>query len=201
VAGDTELFLSEYGSNIYFTGSFNKQETGFKLSNEGEALILKNSKGELEDIVQYDNQAPWPIAADGKGPSLQLLAPDLDNNHYSSWYASSGFPYSPGSPNGGSSTEESHLLPENTIHIYPNPMGELMFLELNEDPGSRIQVEIFNLSGIQVSSFVFQAGGGFETTFWQHQIDNPGAYIVRILVQHPDLWREESHLMIFTGIR
>ncbi len=201
VAGDTELFLSEYGSNIYFTGSFNKQETGFKLSNEGEALILKNSKGELEDIVQYDNQAPWPVAADGKGPSLQLLAPDLDNNHYSSWYASSGLPYSPGSPNGGSSTEESHLLPENTIHIYPNPMGELMFLELNEDPGSRIQVGIFNLSGIQLNSFVFQAAGGFETTFWQHQIDNPGAYIVRILVQHPDHWREESHLMIFTGIR
>ena len=103
--------------------------------------------------------------------------------------------------NGGSSTEESHLIPENTINIYPNPMGELMFLEFNEDPGSRIQVGIFNLSGIQLNSFVFQAGGGFETTFWQHQIDNPGAYIVRILVQHPNHWREESHLVIFTGIR
>ena len=200
IAGDSELFMSEFGTNIYFTGSFNKGEGGFKLSNEGEAIILKNSKGELEDLVQYDNQAPWPVAADGKGPSLQLLAPDLDNNHYSNWYTSSSVHYSPGSANGGISTEESHPLPENTIHIYPNPMGEHMFLEFNEKPGTRIQVRIFNLSGSQVSSFVFQAGGGNETTSWQHQIDTPGAYIVRVMVQNPDHWREESRLLIFTGV-
>lgn len=199
VAGNSELFLSEHGSNIYFTGSFNKGEGGFKLSNEGESLILKNDKGELEDFVQYDNQAPWPMAADGEGPSLQLLAADLDNNLYSSWYASSGIRFSPGSQNGGNSSEEPRIVRENTIHIYPNPVGEVLFLEINEEPETRIEVEIFTLSGIQVYAKQFHAGGGRETTTIMHSINNPGAYIVRILVQNKDHWRQESRLLIFKG--
>ena len=110
VAGDSELFQNEHSSGIYFTGSFNNGESGFRLSNEGESIILKNHEGELEDIVQYDNQAPWPEAADGMGPSLQLLAPDLDNNHYSNWFTSSGTLYSPGSENGGNSAEVTRIL-------------------------------------------------------------------------------------------
>ncbi len=199
VAGDSELFLSEHGANIYFTGSFNKGESGFKLSNEGETLLLKNNNGELEDIVQYDNQAPWPLAADGEGPSLQLLAPDLDNNLYSSWYASSGTRFSPGSPNGGNSGEEPNLVRENNIHIYPNPVGDVLFLEINEEPGTSMEVGIFTLSGTMVGNFLIQAGGGRETTGLKHSIDSPGAYIVRILVKDADHWRQESHLLIFTG--
>ena len=199
VAGDSKQFLYEHGSSIYFTGSFNQGEGGFKLSNEGESLILKNNKGELEDIVQYDNQAPWPVAADGKGPSLQLLAPDLDNNHYSSWYTSSGLPFSPGGPNGGNSSEGPKLILENGIHIYPNPVGEVLFLELNEENGTRIELGIFTLSGTQVSNLLFQAGGGRETIYFQHKIENPGAYIVRVIVQHEERWRQESRLMIFAG--
>ena len=95
VVGNSELFLSEHGTQVYFTGSFNDGDSGFRLSNDGESIILKNSDGELEDIVQYDDQAPWPEEADGTGPSLQLLAPDLDNNHYSSWFASMGVRSSP----------------------------------------------------------------------------------------------------------
>lgn len=199
VAGNSELFLSEHGSNIYFTGSFNKGEGGFKLNNEGEFLILKNNKGELEDIVQYDNQAPWPVVADGKGPSLQLLAADLDNNLYSSWYASSGIRFSPGSQNGGNTSEEPRIVRENSIHIYPNPVGEVLFLEFNQEPEARIEVEIFTLSGIQVGGKLFHAAGGRETTTLKHSIDNPGAYIVRFLIQNKEQWHQESRLLIFTG--
>jgi len=199
VAGDSELFLFEHGSNIYFTGNFNKGEGGFKLSNEGESLILKNDKGELEDFVQYDNQAPWPLAADGKGPSLQLLTADLDNNLYSSWFTSYGIRFSPGFQNGGNSNEEPWIVRESSIHIYPNPVGEVLFLEINEEPEARIEVEIFTLSGTQAGSFLFHAGGGRETTTLKHSIDNPGAYIVRILVQNKDHWHQESRLLIFTG--
>ena len=199
VAGDSELFLSEHGSNIYITGNFNKGEGGFKLSNEGESLILKNNRGELEDLVQYDNQAPWPVEADGKGPSLQLLAADLDNNLYSNWYTSYGIRFSPGSQNGGNSSEEYRIVRENSIHIYPNPVGELLFLEINEKPETRIEVEIFTLSGIQVGGFLIHAGSGRETATLKHSIDSPGAYIVRILIQNRGYWRQESRLLIFAG--
>lgn len=201
VAGDSELFLSEHGSDIYFTGNFNNGESGFKLSNEGETLLLKNNLGELEDMVQYDNQNPWPEAADGKGPSLQLLAPDLDNNHPSNWFASYGNPYSPGSANGGNSNETSHVLPEQSLHVYPNPVGELLFMEINEEPGARIEAGIFTLSGTLAKSLLVHSAGGFETISWQHGIKRPGAYILQVMVQYPGFQRKESHLLIFTGKR
>ncbi len=201
VAGNTELFLSEFGANIYLTGSFNNGTNGFKLSNEGEVLILKNSKGEEEDYVRYDNQAPWPVSADGKGPSLQLISPELDNNHYSSWFISNSIPYSPGQPNGGSSTNEINSLPGNNIHIYPNPMGEIMYIDHNEEGGAKLKVEAFTLSGTLIRSTLFQAGGGKETLSWQHGIVNRGAYIVRVAVQNQDYYMEESRLLIFSGKR
>ena len=201
VAGDSELFLSEFGANTNLTGSFNKGSRGFKLSNEGETIALKNSKGEEEDYVLYDNQAPWPAAADGKGPSLQLIAPDRDNNHYSNWYSSTGIPFSPGQPNGGSSANQISTLPGNRILIYPNPLGEIMHIDHNEKAGAELQVEIYTLSGSLIGRKHFRAGGGRESISWNHQIVNPGAYIVNVTVLYQDYFREESRLLIFSGRR
>jgi hypothetical protein len=201
VAGDSELFQNEHGSGIYFTGSFNSGDTGFRLSNEGESIILKNNDGELEDIVQYDNQAPWPTAADGMGPSLQLLAPDLDNNHYSNWFASSGTPYSPGAENGGNSSDETRGLQDRGLHVYPNPAGKELFMEFNEEPGTRMEMGIFSLSGSRLDGFIHYAAGGFETVSWQHQVAQPGAYILRILVTGQSDQYQDSHLLILTGLR
>ena len=139
------------------------------------------------------------MEADGKGPSLQLLATDLDNNLYSSWYASSGIRFSPGSQNGGNSSEEPRIVRKNSIHIYPNPVGEVLFLEINEEPETRIEVEFFTLSGTRVGGKLFHAGGGRETATLKHSIKNPGAYIVRILVKNGYHWHQESRLLIFTG--
>lgn len=199
VAGNSELFHAEHSSQIYFTGSFNDGEGGFKLSNDGESIILKNNMGELEDFVQYDDRAPWPEAADGTGSSLQLLAPDLDNNHYSSWFASSGVLSSPGSVNAGNAIEESTSFPEGSITIYPNPVGDILFLEYNEKPGARIELGIHTLSGTRVHTLMIQSGGGFERTSWQHPLKQTGAFILRVVVRHRDYMREESHLLIFSG--
>ena len=46
---------------------------------------------------------------------------------------------------------------------------------------------------------MFHAGGGKDTIYFQNQIENPGAYIVRVIVQHEERWRQESRLMIFPG--
>jgi hypothetical protein len=201
VVGDSELFQNEYGSEVYFVGSFNKGESGFKLSNDGESIILKNNRGELEDIVQYDDQAPWPEEADGTGPSLQLMDPALDNNHYANWFVSTGWLCSPGNANGGNSTDESRLLSVGSLFIYPNPVGEILYIEFNEQAGARINLEIFTLSGTRMASILLQSGGGHETASWQHQIDRPGAYILRANIRHPEFQKQESRLLIFTGKR
>lgn len=199
IAGDAELFNSEYSSQVYFTGSFNLGDKGFKLSNNGESILLKNHRGELEDIVQYDDQAPWPEAANGTGPSLQLIAPELDNNHYANWFASMGLLSSPGAANGGNQTNDIEMLPEGRIHIYPNPVEDHLFLEFNERPGARIEMGIYTLTGSRIRSELIQAVGGPEIVSWQHRVDLPGAYIIRAVVLHPTYQREQSQLMIFTG--
>jgi len=55
------------------------------LSNEGERVTLRDPSDGIVDEVDYRSEFPWPIAAKGDGPSMQLLNPDLDNDLGSSW--------------------------------------------------------------------------------------------------------------------
>jgi hypothetical protein len=63
------------------------------LDNAGETLRLQIAAA-AEDIrtFAYDDNAPWPAAADGSGPSLVLADPasNPDHNHPASWTLSAG---------------------------------------------------------------------------------------------------------------
>ena len=199
VAGDSELFTREHGSLIYSKGSFNNGESGFRLSNEGESLILKNEKGELVDFVTYDNQAPWPVEADGAGPSLQLISPELDNNHYSSWYTATRPLFSPGAANGANSMREKQSAREGILQVYPNPMSGTLFLELSEEPEAEISLGIYSLSGSLLKQEQWKSAGGREILSWQHGLKRPGAYILKIRIYSFFGMREESRLLIYSG--
>ncbi len=54
-----------------------------------------------EDVVHYDDKAPWPVAADGQGPSLERVAAKGCGDDPGNWQASSGTG-SPGRENGES---------------------------------------------------------------------------------------------------
>lgn len=58
------------------------------LSNSGERIQLLRPDGGVEDEVFYCDGNNWDIAADGKGPSLELINPALDNTYADSWGAS-----------------------------------------------------------------------------------------------------------------
>ncbi len=58
------------------------------LSNGGETVTLYAADGTILASVAYDDEAGWPLTADGKGDSLELLRPDADPNRPSSWRAS-----------------------------------------------------------------------------------------------------------------
>ena len=63
-------------------------DLAFTLSNRGERISLFDSNKCLVDYVIYNDKAPWPIAADGGGPTVALIDPVLDNGIAASWASS-----------------------------------------------------------------------------------------------------------------
>ena len=57
------------------------------LSNRAETIVLSDDLSATIDIVRYADDGPWPDAADGDGPSLELIHPSLDNEFPESWAA------------------------------------------------------------------------------------------------------------------
>ncbi len=83
------------------------------LQDSGELLQLKKPDGPQTDLagvvhvpyivvdeVRYNDKAPWPIAADGTGSSLERAKADAYSNDPQNWHASPG-PASPGFENSG----------------------------------------------------------------------------------------------------
>jgi len=82
----------------------------FRLGNGGDTIYLYDKNSNLIDTVSYSDSAPWPIVADGDGPSLELIDPSMDNNDPHSYAVDfpPGHRGTPGAPNYalGSSVEE-----------------------------------------------------------------------------------------------
>ena len=58
------------------------------LSNTGENVRLSRPDGTTVEEVRYFDIPPWPTGADGYGPSLERISPDLPAGEFSSWRAS-----------------------------------------------------------------------------------------------------------------
>ncbi len=67
-----------------------------KLSNSGGTLRLLNELGGRLLEIEYDNKAPWPVAADATGHSLVLSRPSYGENDPRAWSASDVMGGSPG---------------------------------------------------------------------------------------------------------
>jgi hypothetical protein len=61
--------------------------TAGALSNNGEAVEIKDGAGTIQDHVAYMNAAPWPVEAAGTGPSIVLCDDNSDNSLPGSWQA------------------------------------------------------------------------------------------------------------------
>lgn len=59
-----------------------------KLSNEGETIRLLRPDLTVVEELEYDDTTPWPKGADGYGPSLERISPDLPAGDPHSWRAS-----------------------------------------------------------------------------------------------------------------
>ncbi len=89
LALNREAFEALYGSGIAIAGEF---AGGTRLSNGGETLKLEDPANNTIFEISYDDQGPWPAAADGQGSSLTLRHAEVgaDLEDPASWTASAG---------------------------------------------------------------------------------------------------------------
>ncbi len=83
------LILTENATefqNVYGFAADGQYKGG--LSNDGERLELADAFGNIIDSLTFNDANPWDEAPDGRGPSLELLNPDWDNNEVLSWFRS-----------------------------------------------------------------------------------------------------------------
>jgi hypothetical protein len=90
VARDPDAVEQAYGLQNVFGPYTNN------LPNNGGRVRLRNRLGQLLLDVNYDDQLPWTIAADGAGHSLQLARPDYGEESVLAWQASAYVGGSPG---------------------------------------------------------------------------------------------------------
>jgi len=93
----------------------------FGLSGKGERISLFDENKCLSDHVDYDDEIPWAIEADGNGPTLSLITPVSDNVLPQSWESSGEINSAFGTP-GRENTpcpESNIVIPESICVGYP----------------------------------------------------------------------------------
>ena len=152
-------------------------DLGFGLSGGGELIRLFDSSGVLVDAVEYDDFSPWPEAADGNGPTLELINPSLDNALAESWSASTGNG-SPGAINTSYLTndDEDFILPTEFIvhNNFPNPFNPTTTISYELPKNSFVNIIIYDLLGREVKVLVSgELVSGFHEIIWDGK-DNFG---------------------------
>ena len=71
-------FKEQYDTAV--AGSFSSH-----LSRNGERLELTDARGRVVDGVKYQDEPPWPVAADGSGSSLERICPDAGGDNPANW--------------------------------------------------------------------------------------------------------------------
>ena len=77
--------LGNGAKNFYGKTFYNLATPSNALNNGGEALVIRNSLGQVLDSVNYDDVSPWPTAPDGGGSSLERKRVDLSGNDGANW--------------------------------------------------------------------------------------------------------------------
>ena len=121
-------------------------EIDFGFSSEGDAVVVYDLSGGLMDSVYYLPDLPWPEEANGHGPTLELLSPELDNALPESWHAFPGHG-TPGKMNhyiSGIADQASPVL----FSVFPNPTSDKLNIHVDHPTLKITSVRIYDLQGI-----------------------------------------------------
>jgi hypothetical protein len=123
-------------------------DLGFGLNNGGEVIRLYASNTAFYDAVHYDDESPWPVEADGLGPTLELIDPSLENDYPENWRASF-YLGTPGRQN-FSNTIEAFSLSQN----YPNPCQTTTNIGLSMPESGYLSIQVYDIYGRKVSTLI-----------------------------------------------
>jgi parallel beta-helix repeat protein len=141
IASSVAAFSAKYG----FAGVLG--DYSGKLRNYGEKIVLLDAIGNPADEVFYADEAPWPAEADGLGPSLELMYPDLDNSFGQLWAASDSETAPEGTPGTQNSTFGTPIPPAivQTRHspVVPGSGDTVTISTRVIDDGSVVGVTLF----------------------------------------------------------
>lgn len=154
---------------------------GFGFGNSGDAVRLFHSTGGLVDEVNYLDDSPWPLNADGNGPTLELLSPTLNNAEPTNWQAWENRNGTPGAVNfDGVGIAESTAYANRPL-IFPNPSsGNSFGLRFNSEKQQQMEIEIFNSVGDLVFSEKTVFNSGTNLNMITHDLSTAGVYWCRL---------------------
>lgn len=183
VVGDSIVFKTLFPSIKNYVGQMN-----FGLSGSGEFVTLMDKDRNVIDSLEYDDQSPWPIEADGLGASLELTDPATDNSLGKNWKASYGHG-SPGQLNSvrTSVAEEIRSLPKSFMlyQNYPNPFNPTTRIEFSIPVENNVEIKVYNILGMEVATLLneHRPAGIHDVEFNASQLSS-GIYFYKIRSGH-----------------
>ena len=119
VVNDQAAFQAEYGVGPRILA----QWAGGLLSNGGERIVLRDNYGNPIHDFTYDDEAPWPLEADGNGSSLEVIDMNGDYNDPANWRASLLAGGTPGSIEGDTDPDGDGLTDEQELALGTDPLN------------------------------------------------------------------------------
>jgi len=121
----------------------------FGLSGSGELIRLYDVAGQIVDSLRYDDDPPWPAEPDGRGVTLELTSPALDNSRAENWAASTNHG-TPGKKNSVFTGIAQNRLQPTQFRLYqnyPNPFNGKTTIQFDAPEAGRVELKIYNLTG------------------------------------------------------
>jgi hypothetical protein len=95
IAKDATAFQQAYGLSGVQVFQYGAADGSNSLGSSGSLVMINSSNGRILEI-DCDNEAPWPVAADGAGHSIVLARPSYGENDPHGWEMSDQVGGSPG---------------------------------------------------------------------------------------------------------
>lgn len=152
--GKASLFATRYpGVKVvgWYTGA---------LANGGEQVALVSPTGELIEAVEYDREAPWPVAAAGLNATLERVDLDTEGGNPAGWRASER---PGGSP--GAADEPAPVSTVRINEIHAGTTGD--WVELHNPSASVVSLAGWSLSDFSGEApYFFPAGTTLGAGDW-----------------------------------
>ncbi|MFN5417764.1 MAG: CotH kinase family protein [Flavobacteriia bacterium] len=148
VFASTMTLFSNIHPNV--TGVFGPTNIAFGTT---ESIQIFDATNRLAYSVNYTNQEPWPLEADGFGKTMELLSSTENMCSGLNWFAGcpDGSPGAIYNPQCDLSLTENQ---SNRVLFYPNPVADKLYFTLNENT----TVRLYSITGELLKEEKYAAG-------------------------------------------